>query len=290
MTEAPSLEDQPNHDYYRALLVERGWPPIKGGSPELDEESGEAESEVTETPDESDQSGGEESLEDFDYSGIPDDQRETVEKRIKGFQAKFTQTQQGLAEARREAESNARVLDALRSKNPDVARAILSQLGYDDSAVLGIFGYELPEQETDDEFVDPGEQALERLQQFEADKARQENEVAVESYIQDEIKTLEGKEGLEFSKEEREALNVYARNFPKEEVPGQLYPDVDRAYELLSGVVKAGNKRLIAGKNAPRKPGGGNAGSRTVDLSKESPEEFTDRVASAVEQARASAQ
>lgn len=259
MTEAPSLEDQPIND------------------------------DVPEAPELSDQpSDAEDSLPEFDYSGIPDDQRETVEGRIKGFQAKFTQAQQGLAEARREAESKARVIEALQSGNPDVARAILSQLGYDANAVLKMYGYELPEQEDDDDFVDPGEQALEKLQQFEADKARQENEAAVESYIQDEIKALEGKQSLEFSDEEREALNVYARNFPKEEVPGQLYPDVARAYELLSGVVKAGNKRLIAGKDAPRRPGGGGPGSRTVDPSKETPEQRRERMEQAVASAQAS--
>lgn len=259
MPEAPSLEDQPIND------------------------------DVPAAPESSDQpSDAEDSLPEFDYSGIPDDQREIVEGRIKGFQAKFTQAQQGLAEARREAESKAQILEALQSGNPDVARAILSQLGYDANAVLGMYGYELPEQEDDDDYVDPGEQALERLQQMEADRARQENEAAVDSYIQDEIKALEGKENVSFTDEEKEALNVYARNFPKEEVPGQLYPDVDRAHALLTGVVKAGNKRLIDGKKAPRKPGGGGPGSRTVDPSKETPEERRERMEQAVASAQAS--
>lgn len=258
MPEAPSLEDQPIND------------------------------DAPEAPELSDQpSGDEDSLPEFDYSGIPDDQRETVEGRIKGFQAKFTQAQQGLAETRREAEHNAQVLEALRSGNPDVRRALLGQLGLDEQAVLGMFGYELPEQE---EFDDPDDQLRHEVQELRQEREtekqardRETQEEAVTDYIAGELEALENKVGVEFDAEDHKVLDALSRQFPKD-VGGRLVPDIEGAYALFSGATKRGNKRLLSGKeNVPRRPGGGNAGSRTVDLSKETPEQRRERMAGAVD-------
>lgn len=245
---------------------------------------------------ETDQPSGEESFTDFDTSQIPEDaDREWLAQRYQQMQADYTRKTQGVSEARREAENAAQsnqIVEALRSKNPQVAVAILGQLGYDPEEVLGMYGYSLEDGE--DEFVDPDEQFQNEFQQFRQEwefekeaRQRQENEQAVEQYIGSEIKSLEAELGYELSKEEREGLDAYSRAFPKEEA-GRLIPDVKGAHEFLSGIVKAGNKRLIAGKeNAPRKPGGGSAGSRTVDLSKETPDQRRERMMNAVGRADA---
>jgi hypothetical protein len=254
MPEAPSLEDQPIND------------------------------DAPDAPELSDQpSGDEDSLPEFDYSGIPDDQRESVEGRIKGFQAKFTQAQQGLAEARRDAEQAQQVVTALR--NPQTAPDVLRQLGYSPEQVVQMMGYQLPEDEDDeldlDEVHDPRVDAL--LQEREQEKAQ-------DRLLDDFAGHVEGIEQAEKRELSPGEQKILWRN-----VQGDLATNgtanVQEIWAELKAEYSDREKALLDPKrNTPRPPGGGKPGSRTVDLSKESDEDFVRRMANAVDEARASAQ
>lgn len=235
------------------------------------------------------QEGDEESFPDFDFDGIPEDLREKAERyaqEVKShFQAPFTKKAQEAAEVRREAEQARQLQEALR--NPQVAPAVLAQLGHDEKAVLGMYGYETdeePEFEEDDpdERIGRLEQALSEREQAERQTQQEE---AVSDYIAERIEALEGKEKREFDAEEHQLLDLYARSNPTPEG----HPDVEGAFKLLSGIVSSRQKAMLDPKrNAPRPAGGGRPGSQMVDLSKESQEDRVARMAQAADEARGS--
>lgn len=280
---APAEQDKPTVDY-EALLAERGWPPIKGGSPELDEEQGDGSADSPEAPD-TGQAEGEESFTDFDPSEIPEDaDRDWFEEKYKELRAGFTQKTQEFGETRREAEQLRQFRDAVA--NPQVAPAVLAQLGYTEKQILEMYGYQ-PEEEDDDEFADP-DQRIDRLEQTlaqreQADQAeRYEEEVT--DHIAGQIEQLEQKEGREFDPEEHQLLDTYARAYAVNGVP-----DVEGAHKLLSGILDSRQKQWLESKKTGRPPGGGKPGSRTVDLSKETKEERMARMQQRAEEAASSA-
>lgn len=280
---APAEQDKPTVDYL-ALLAEKGWPQIKGGSPELDEES-----ETPDAPDDGQGEGEEESFVDsFNLDEVPEDARPHVEALQKEWQGKYTQKRQAdkqeIAEARREAEEARQLQEALR--NPQVAPAILSQLGYTEKEVLEMFGYQ-PE-EGEEEFPPDEAERLDRLEQTLAqrDQAEQaaQREDQVVDYISSEIEALEQQAGREFDAEEHRLLDAYARAYAQNGVP-----DVQGAGKLLTGLLDTRQKEWIESKKTTRPPGGGKPGSRTVDLSKETKEQRMERMRQAAEEAAGSA-
>lgn len=250
MPEAPSLEDQPIDD-------------------------------AVEAPENSDQPNGEQepaSFADFDYSGIPDDQREEVEKRIKGFQGSYTQAMQGVSETRKEAEQAQQIIAALQ--NPETA-----------PKVLEAFGFELPQDEApeDEPLLDPVEQMQRELAQTrgELEAFRGEQHTAAQQAAEQEqfvtqVEALEKSEGREFDAEEIQLLNKVAQR----DAMGNL--DVKGAFDLLSGVYSARQKDWVASKKAPRNPSSGTPGSKAADLS--NPAEFREFTANLAQEALASAE
>jgi hypothetical protein len=243
-----------------------------------------------EAPETDQPTGGEESFTDsYNPSELPDEVRPHVEAAYKQLQSAYTSKTQSLAEERREAEQAQQIIAAL--KNPQVAPAVLAQLGYDERKMLELYGYQ-PGEEESDEFADPDERIarLEQTlaQQQQAEQA-QRQESAVTDYIAGEIEALEKKLGREFDEGEQKVLDAYARQFAKQTPDGRLVPDVEGAGQLLSGILSSHEKALLDPKRkAPRVPGNGGSGSRTVDLSTETKEERVARMAEAADAAIAS--
>jgi hypothetical protein len=275
-----------------AEIVKPSWPELRKQTGPLVCEGGDEETGATETapPGSTDtETGSEESFPDFDLSSVPDDLRPDAERYAqevkKHFQGDYTRKTQSLAEERREIERAQQLQQALR--NPQVAPAVLAQLGYDEKKVLEMYGYQPEEQELSEEpdLYDEVQGIKQTLAQREAAEQSARQEEAVTDYIAEQIEALEKKEDREFDPEEHQLLDAYARQFAKEGVP-----DVEGAFGLLDGIVSSRQKQWIESKKTPRPPGGGRPGSRTVDLSKESEEDFVARQQAAIEQARASAQ
>jgi hypothetical protein len=255
MPEAPSTEDQP---------IEAPAPPENPDQPSGDQEPA--------------------SLADFDPSEIPENaDREWFENRIKGFQADYTKKTQGIAEERREAEQAQQVISALRNPNPQIRAATLAHLGIDERTALELFGYQL-EQEDDeladlDEIRDPRVDKL--LQEWESEKANDE----LKDNFAAEVERLEGVEKRELSPKEQKAL---WRN-----VQGDLAAygtaNVEEIWSEMKELYSDREKALLDPKRTTaRPPGNGGSGSRTVDLSKETPEERRERMASAADASVAS--
>lgn len=240
-----------------------------------------------EAPETDQPDGAEESFTDsYNPSELPDDVRPHVEAAYKQLQSAYTQKTQSLAGERREAEQATQVINALRNPNPQIRAATLAQLGIDERAALEMFGYQVPEEEEDedlglDEVRDPRVDSL--LQERAKEKADEE----LKDTFAGHVEALEEAEKRELSPGEHKAL---WRN-----VQGDLATNgtanVQEIWAEMKGLYSEREKALLDPKrNTPRPPGGGKPGSRTVDLSKESDEEFLQRTAAAADEARASAQ
>jgi DNA-directed RNA polymerase beta subunit len=220
----------------------------------------------------------------YNPNEVPEEARPQLEAAYKQLQSAYTQKTQGLAEVRREAEQAQQLQDALR--NPEVAPMVLKQLGYTEKEILEMFGYQ-PEE--DDDLPPDETERLDRLEQSlsqreAADQAAQQEE-AVTDYIAEQIEALETEAGREFDAEEHQLLDTFARANADQ----QGYPNVKGGYGLLSGILSNREKALLDPKRTTqRRPGNGSSGSRTVDLSKETPEERRERMASAVGASQAS--
>ncbi len=228
---------------------------------------------------------GEESFSDFDPSQIPDDaDRDWFEQKYNELRSGFTKKTQEFGETRREAEQLRQLRDALQ--NPQVAPAVLAQLGYDERKILDMYGYQAEQEESQEE-PDLYEQVA-RLEgkltaREQAEQQAQQAE-ATTDFISGEIEKLEKKEGREFDAEEHQLLDAYARAYAQNGVP-----NVEGAYKLLSGIYDSRQKQWIESKKTSRPPGAGKAASRTVDLSKETPEERRARMLARADEAEASA-
>lgn len=229
------------------------------------------------------QATGEESFSDFDPSQIPDDaDRDWFEQKYNELRSGFTQKTQEFGETRREAEQLRQLRDAL--SNPQVAPAVLAQLGYDERKILDMYGYQ-PEEEPEDEpdLYDRLARVEGQLTAREQAEQQAQQAEAVTDYISGEIEKLEQKAAREFSAEEHQLIDAYARAYAQNGVP-----NVEGAYQLLSGITDSRQKQWIESKKTGRPPGGGKPASRTVDLSKETPEERRARMLARAEEAEAS--
>ena len=279
-----------------AEILKPSWPTLRQQNTGLTnegEEEGTTETappEATDTETETDESG---QFPDFDLSNVPDELRSDAERYAqevkKHFQGDYTRKTQSLAEQVREAEQLRQQFDAM--KNPQVLPALLAQYGYDAKTVLDMYGYQ-PEEEPEDEpdLYDRLARVEGQLTQREQAEQQARQEEAIMDHISGEIEKLEQKEGREFDAEEHKLLDAYARAYAQPSPDGRMIPNVEGAYQLLSGIYKSRQNQWIESKKTSRPPGAGKAASRTVDLSKESDEEFVQRMAGAVDRARASAQ
>lgn len=255
MPEAPAEQDQPTVDAPEA--------------PKTDQPTGSEEESFTDS---------------YDPSELPEEARGAYEEAYKRLQGAYTKKTQSLAEERREAEQAQQVVQGLR--NPQVAPAILSQLGYTEKEILEMFGYQPEEDPTEEPDLYEEVQGLKQTlaQRDAAEKAAQQEE-AVTDYIAEQIEAMEKEAGREFDPEEHQLLYTFAQANPD----GQGLPDVKGGYGLLSGILSSREKALLDPKRATsRPPGNGKTASRTVDLSKETPEERRERMAEAAAAAQAS--
>ena len=220
----------------------------------------------------------------YNPNEVPEEALPQLEAAYKQLQSAYTQKTQGLAEVRREAEQAQQLQDALR--DPQVAPMVLKQLGYTEKEILEMFGYQ-PEE--DDDLPPDETERLDRLEQSlsqrEAAEQAAQQEEAVTDYIAEQIEALEKEAGREFDVEEHQLLDTFARANADQ----QGYPNVKGGYGLLSGILSNREKALLDPKRTTaRPPGNGGSGSRTVDLSKETPEQRRERMANAVGASQAS--
>lgn len=235
--------------------------------PEFDEAPAEQDQPVTPEAPETDQpTEGEESFTDsYNPSELPEDVRPHVEAAYKQLQSDYTTKTQSLAEERREAEQAQAIIEGLQ--NPELAPLYLKQLGYDpnDPQFLGMLGYELADDEMDeDEYVDP-EDRINRLESFLAEQENQrfqEQQMAqVEDLIAEGIEKMEGDEP--FDEDEIAIIRNYAETHPD---PRGM-PNVKGGVDLLRGIVSKKQQAWIDSKKSPRAPGSGSNAKRQVDLS-----------------------
>lgn len=234
--------------------------------PEYDEAPAEQDQPVTPEAPETDQpTEGEESFTDsYNPSEVREELRPQLEAAYKSMQADYTKGKQSLAEERREAEQANAIIEGLQ--NPELAPLYLKQLGYDpnDPQFLGMLGYELAEEEIEDEYVDP-EDRINRLESFLAEQENQrfqeQQMVAVEDMIAEGIEKHEGDDP--FDADEIAIIRNYAETHG--DVRGN--PDVKGGVDLLRGIVSKKQQAWIDSKKSPRAPGSGSDAKRQVDLS-----------------------
>lgn len=225
----------------------------------------------------SDQPGAdnaEAALADFDYSGIPDDQRAEVEKRIKGFQASYTRAMQEfpgrLETAKEEAQREA--FEALQ-QNPALLKELL-----DEEQALQAFGYRAEQEE---EFLDPEEQLAREVQELRAWKENQEQTAyqsqqqqeqgAIEDQlldtIVDDIQAYEERTGIEFEDEDYKKIRDLALANPDQ----RGVPNTKGALDYLENMATQRHQtwKQAMLKKGPRVPGQGPTGSKAADTSTE---------------------
>jgi hypothetical protein len=276
MSEAPD---------YRALCDAMGWPPIAGGSPELDGALDQDKPDnAPEAPDTGQATTSEElSLDNFDPTQIPEEYREHVEAAYKQLRGDYTRKTQSLAQERQEIEQNtlAQWAEAVQ-QNP----SLLKQLDLDERRLLEEYGY-APEQDEEDEFFDPTEKQLTELQQWK-DSIEQEQQAnaryeAEADFVEEQLDQLEKQSDREFDEEEATWIFDMARARPTK----NGVPDVKGAVSLLDKVGKRSVESFKAAKtNTPRVPGQGKAGSKAVDPRNK--EEFMDYLTQVAQEAEAS--
>lgn len=234
-----------------------------------------------EAPETDQPTGGEEEsfTDSYNPSELPENVRPHVEAAYKQLQGAYTQKTQSLAAERREAEQAQRLIESLQ--DPQIAPAALAQLGYDERKLLELYGYQVgddePDDDFDEEFRDP------RVDALLADRQAETRQGEVTRYVESEIEALAKKRGSEISDDEQAALDFIGQG-----LSGKDVPDVQAADKFLEGVVKARVKEILKPKTPTRRPGSGAPGSRTVDLSKETPEERLERLEHVADQARGS--
>ncbi len=179
---------------------------------------------------------------------------ETVdwEPRYKELQSTYTQSQQELAQLRQFQQQLASDPETQTQAFRELAEAL---------------GYELPE----DEEPDPNEQLDQRLSRLEQEQQQaaeqQELDQAVgqiDQFVTNEFKSLGEKWGRDLDDREQKVLLSHAiSSFP----PGEDgMPQVQAAFEDLTGLRDGWQKEHISSKRAPIAPQAGKAGSETVDL------------------------
>lgn len=223
---------------YRALCNAEGWPPIRGGAPEGDEETADEASEAT---------SQDEGLLAEPEPKVSDEPTVDYEKRFNDLQPQLTKAQEQNAEFQR-------TLQAARQGDPEAMDA------------LGI-PYEKPE---DDEFLDPEEQLRQEVaqlkeqfgtQQQQAEYAGFEEQEA--SYIAEQIDALEKEAGIELDDQAIDFVIDRARSNRGEDGA----PDIQGAFKGFNSIIESDRKRYLESKkNAPKVPVGG-PGEDKIDLS-----------------------
>ncbi len=234
-----------------SLIEKYGFHPIMGGAPEGDTpDTPEPEApEVQET----DKADTESTFTDsFKPDDLPEEARGAYEKAYNEMRADYTRKTQEIAEQRKAAEEWQQFGSML--SNPETQAQALAALGL-----------ELEDEEG--EPLGPDEEMAQRLalleqdkmQQQEAQQASQEEERTL-TYLGQQLKALEQKEGREFSDEEAEIIAHVALGTPSD----TGLPNIDRAYQLLTNSYTGYSERQ---KKAPRPLGGGRSASKEIDLS-----------------------
>lgn len=225
-----------------ALSAEENQPNADTGTPDADPSSEAQNEELA-------------SFADFDYEGIPDELREDVDRRVKGFQRSYTQAMQGISQTRQEAEESQRIIDALA--NPATQQQMLAAMG------IQIPQQQEPEPE---EWQDPDDRyrALEgRLeeqgQMFQSflNQQQQAEEVAkANQHLGEAIIAREDEIGREFDDDEYDIIVAYS----------QLHGGPEGAFAALDNVGKAGAKRFQQQRKAtPRRMANGTPASPAYD-------------------------
>jgi len=251
----------------RGLVLEGEDEPGSGdepgvGGPELDEPGDAPEP-------------GTESFMDFDPATIPDDaDAEWLANRYGEMNKHFTQSMQGVADGRREAEESQALIEGLR--DPETMPHYLRLLGVDLSnpEQLQQLGINVgPATDELDDLLDDEPDPEERVGQLEALMAqeREEAEAAAEEAALDdladqELERIEGSWGRKLDEDEDMFVRTHAENNPG---PDGL-PDYAGAAKMLKGWLgrreqEFAKRRQEPGRGAP----GGKPGGKALDLSKE---------------------
>lgn len=209
---------------------------------------------------------------DVDLDSLSDEERGRYEQ----MQADYTRKTQALAEQRAELESVQSFVTDLVADEPSEAQAAMQEQVF--RALAERLGYQLEgDEETDDaaegddepEFRDPRVDALLAEREAEAEAKRQEEYEAqidaVETEIEDGLKALAKKDGVDLTDDELSLLFDATLALPP--VDGDK-PDVAGAYKRLTTVLNVNKQRWIDSKKADPAPGG-TAGDEKPDLSTE---------------------
>lgn len=222
---------------YRALCEAEGWPPIRGGSPELDDAP------ADEAPNAAPQDEG--------LPAEPEPKGEAepgsdYQKRYEDLHPQLTKAQQQNAELNR-------LFEAAKSGDPQA---------------LEILGLET--QEDEDEWVDPDDQLRQEVEALKAERQSEKEakeladlEAQEDKFIKGKIAELEKAKGVELSDRARALVESHARANRTD----NYEPQVDEAFEAFTGEAKSTWERYLQSKkDAPRAPVGG-PGEENIDLS-----------------------
>jgi hypothetical protein len=210
--------------------------------------------------------GGEEPLASFldayDLGEVDDPQaRAVAESFVKRVNAGYTRQRQEDTQAIRDAQQAQTIVDGLMDPRSQ-------------AEVARLLGLQLAQEEADDELDedfelrDPRYDALKA--EFDQDRSvrlAEQRQQLENQYITGEVWAIEQELGVEFSEDELDALEALV-----EQVRDQNgAPDVRGAFRILDAAGSAYHTRASKPRppkpRAPRRPGGGSAGERTVDLS-----------------------
>lgn len=247
----PPTADQAPVDW-NAKLAEQGWAPIRGGSPELDEQQ---PTTPQETPPDA-ASEQEKPAAEPPAEGAAEQPTTDWEKRYNDLRPQFDRNNQVLAAAKGD-------------HGPEAQIQALQQLGVN---------VQRPEEEPEepDLFEDPDERTQreiaeirEDLQQRDEAQEHAEFERLEHQFINGTIDQLEKDENLKLPKEERDWVEAQAKANRHES--GE--PNLKGAFDALKGIKsRARDEYLASKKQAARAPAGA-VGEEQIDLSPKNKEQ-----------------
>lgn len=200
----------------------------------------------------------------------PDSLDEPLQQRYKQMHADYTRKTQQLAQQRQEVEQHQMLLQALQSDDPQLQAQALEALGLefaDDD--------EDPYGDPDLEEVDPLDELHDEVARLKADReqelaARQQQQQVqqIEQHMDQQFADLAKREGRQLSEKEKLALSVLA-GFVVDSTDASGLPDMNAAYEWLSGLREEWRQGYVTSKQAPRVASSGQPGSPSFNFDDE---------------------
>lgn len=250
-------------------------------APEVDKPDDDAE--ATGAPVQAEQSQGEESFTDFDPAQIPESgaSPQWLKEQYDLMRGDYTRKMQDFGQTRRDRDQLNQIVEGLRNGDAETRRSLLQLLNVDQQAALEAYGLEMAQQEAAeeeqeqqfDEF-DPTVVRDPRVDAWEAEKAAQRQQEAVQAeeqeaeavadevggQMEEELTTLLGEEP-----DEAVAKFIFDHAIDNPDQLGK--PDVQAGVTAWKKILDQQQQQWLASRQGPRAATQGVPGSERFDTS-----------------------